>query len=127
MVMKMKENFSCGKRIKELRKEFALSQEQLALNAGITPVYLGQVERGQKNATVNTIELICNALNVSLSDFFATADNCSALEDDDVGKQILHQLTGLNNTEKTVVLQLIKQALQLRRLGTLIEQNNNKK
>ena len=123
----MKENFSCGKRIKELRKEFALSQEQLALNAGITPVYLGQVERGQKNATVNTIELICNALNVSLSDFFATADNCSALEDDDVGKQILHQLTGLNNTEKTVVLQLIKQALQLRRLGTLIEQNNNKK
>lgn len=125
--MKMKENFSCGNRIKELRKEFALSQEQLALNAGITPVYLGQVERGQKNATVNTIELICNALNVSLSDFFATADNCSALEDDDVGKQILHQLTGLNNTEKTVVLQLIKQALQLRRLGTLIEQNNNKK
>lgn len=123
----MKENFSCGNRIKELRKEFALSQEQLALNAGITPVYLGQVERGQKNATVNTIELICNALNVSLSDFFATADNCSALEDDDVGKQILHQLTGLNNTEKTVVLQLIKQALQLRRLGTLIEQNNNKK
>lgn len=121
----MNKNFSCGNRIKELRKERALSQEQLALTAGITPVYLGQVERGMKNATVNTIELICNALNVSLADFFASADNCSAIENDDVGKQILHQLTGLSSSEKSIVLQIVKQSLQLRKLGIQITNNND--
>lgn len=126
MVMEMEKNFSCGKRIRELRKQRALSQEQLALSAGITPVYLGQVERGQKNATVNTIELICAALNISLANFFTVADGFSAV-DDDIGKQILHQLTGLTDAEKSAVLQLVKQALQLRKISLQCNPQDDKK
>ena len=126
MVMEMEKNFSCGKRIRELRKQRALSQEQLALSAGITPVYLGQVEREQKNATVNTVELICAALNISLADFFTVADGFSAV-DDDIGKQILHQLTGLTDAEKSAVLQLVKQALQLRKISLQCNPQDDKK
>jgi len=121
----MKENFSCGKRIKELRTERSLSQERLALNAGITPVYLGQVERGQKNATVNIIEQICYAMNMSLSEFFSTATTKTTI-DDDIGKQILHQLTGLDDTEKNIVLQFVKHALQLRQLALQSETDKTK-
>ncbi len=121
----MKENFSCGKRIKELRTERSLSQERLALNAGITPVYLGQVERGQKNATVNIIEQICYAMNISLSEFFSTATTKTAINDD-IGKQILHQLTGLDVTEKNIVLQIVKHALQLRQTAVQSEQDKTK-
>ena len=118
LVIKLKKNFSCGERIKELRNKRALSQERLALNAGITPAYLGLVERGKRNATVVTIERICAALNISLADFFADADSCEVLEDE-IGTQILHQLSGLTTEEKRAFLQLVKDALHIRQLSTV--------
>ena len=84
------------------------------------------MERGQKNATVNTIELICAALNISLANFFTVADGFSAV-DDDIGKQILHQLTGLSDSEQSVVLQLVKQALQLRKISLQCNPQDDKK
>ena len=116
----LKGNFSCGRRIKELRVERSLSQERLALNAGITPAYLGLVEREQRNATVVTIEKICAALNVSLADFFAVSNYSEPLERD-VGRQILSQLNGLNNEEKLAMLQLVKDVLHIRQIKTEAE------
>lgn len=112
----MNKNFSCGNRIKELRTERSLSQERLALNAGITPAYLGLVERGKRNATVTTIERICAALNISLAEFFSVADSFTPV-DDDIGKQILYQLSGLSDEEKQLFLQLIKDAVHIRQAG----------
>lgn len=119
--MNLKTNFSCGERIKELRTERSLSQERLALNAGITPAYLGLVERGKRNATVATVECICVALNISLAEFFSPADFCESVEDD-VGTQILHQLIGLTHEEKQVILHLVKEAVHLRQLGSMSKQ-----
>lgn len=112
----LEKNFSCGKRIKELRSERSLSQERLALNAGITPAYLGLVEREQRNATVATIERICGALNISLAEFFSAA-NCPQPMESDAGKQILSQLNGLSEEEKFAMLQLVKDVLHLRQIG----------
>ena len=112
----MNSNFSCGNRIKELRKARSLSQEMLALNAGITTTYLGLVERGQRNATVATVEAICNALNISLAEFFSNADLTRSVKDD-IGIQILHQLIGLSNNEKQLILQTVKNIVQFRNLG----------
>ncbi len=41
-------NYSVGKRIREIRLKKHFSQEQIALRAGITPAYLGQIEREEK-------------------------------------------------------------------------------
>ena len=116
MVIDMNSNFSCGKIIKELRKARSLSQEALALNAGITTTYLGLVEREIRNATVGTIEAICNVLNISLAEFFSISDAPSSIQDD-TGMQILHQLVGLTDNEKQLVLQIIKNIIQLRHIG----------
>ena len=113
----MERNFSCGSRIKQLRNERSLSQERLALNAGITPAYLGLVERGKRNATVATVERVCGALNISLSEFFAPADRPAQVEDE-VGRQILCQLNGLSDEEKQSFLQLVKQVLHIQKLGS---------
>ena len=112
----MNTNFSCGKRIKELRVERGLSQERVALNAGITPAYLGLVERGQRNATVNIVERICAAMNVTLREFFAERNEDTTL--DVVDKQILAQLSGLSKSEKQACLQLVKDAVYLCNLRT---------
>ena len=120
LVIVLKKNFSCGKRIRELRTERGLTQERLALNAGITPAYLGLLERDQRNATVVTIERICAALNISMSEFFSTAEPAEPVEDD-LGKQILYQMNGMNDAEKSVILQRVKTVMHLRQLG--IEQD----
>ena len=59
-----------GKRIRNYRMDKGLSQEKLAELSGCHPTYIGQIERGEKNATIESIEKIAVALNVSLSKLF---------------------------------------------------------
>lgn len=59
-----------GKRIRNYRTAMGLSQEKLAELSGCHPTYIGQLERGEKNATLESIEKISRALHVSLSKLF---------------------------------------------------------
>ena len=65
-----------GQRIRNYRTTKGLSQEKLAELAGCHPTYVGQIERGEKNATVESVEKISAALNVSLSKLFEKLDSC---------------------------------------------------
>ena len=55
-------------RIRHLRKQKDISQEELALRAGINTVYYGQIERGQKCPTVDTLYKIAVGLEIPLPD-----------------------------------------------------------
>jgi len=59
-----------GQRIRELRLKQNLSQEKLALKAGVDRTYLAGVESGKRNATITSIDKIVTALGVELKDFF---------------------------------------------------------
>jgi len=59
-----------GERIRALRNQRGLSQEQLALKADLTPSFIGQIERGLKSPTITSIEKIVNALDVKFEDIF---------------------------------------------------------
>ena len=59
-----------GQRIRNYRTKLGLSQEKLAEHAGCHPTYIGQLERGEKNATIESIEKIASSLNISLSKLF---------------------------------------------------------
>ena len=59
-----------GQRIRNYRTQLGLSQERLAELSGCHPTYIGQIERGEKNATIESIEKIAAALKVSLSKLF---------------------------------------------------------
>lgn len=61
---------SIGQRIRNYRTKLGLSQEKLAELSGCHPTYIGQLERGEKNATLESIEKIAAALNISLSKLF---------------------------------------------------------
>ena len=65
---------SIGQRIRNYRNQLGLSQEKLAELSGCHPTYIGQIERGEKNATLESIEKISSALNVSLSKLFEKLD-----------------------------------------------------
>ncbi|HEF5238127.1 helix-turn-helix domain-containing protein [Bacillus paranthracis] len=60
-----------GSQIRILRKNKNLSQEELAFKAGFHPTYIGQVERGEKNLTVSSLNMITTALDITLEEFFS--------------------------------------------------------
>lgn len=59
-----------GKRIKELRVNKGLSQEELAYKSNLDRTYITYVENAKKNVTVETLYKITQALDISLSNFF---------------------------------------------------------
>ena len=59
-----------GQRIRNYRTSLGLSQEKLAELSGCHHTYIGQIERGEKNATIESIEKIAAALDISLSKLF---------------------------------------------------------
>jgi transcriptional regulator with XRE-family HTH domain len=117
IILKNNFSFDVGERLRELRQARAMSQEQVAHIADITPAYLGQVERGTKNITVLTLEKACNALNISLAEFFSMAKNDSNDRIDEVGSQILHQLHNRSEAEKQAILKLIKLVFSVKEMS----------
>lgn len=59
-----------GKRVKELRNNLCISQEELADMAGLDRTYITSVECGRRNISIVNIEKLSIALKVSLKDFF---------------------------------------------------------
>ena len=59
-----------GQRIRNYRTQLGLSQEKLAELSGCHPTYIGQLERGEKNATLESIDKVASSLKISLSKLF---------------------------------------------------------
>ena len=72
----IQDNFSLLKRVSENIRYFRtvnnLSQEELANLAESDRTYISGVERGVRNLTINSLEKIIQALNISNEDFFKT-------------------------------------------------------
>ena len=62
-----------GERIRNLRKERGWSQEELGEKADLHHTYVGAIERGEKNASIDTLEKIAVAFNIEILDLFALA------------------------------------------------------
>lgn len=59
-----------GARLRQLRKAQKLSQEKVALKAGIDRSYLGQIERGESNVSLVNIHRIAEALGIEPAELF---------------------------------------------------------
>ncbi len=59
-----------GKRLLELRNRCWLTQNGLAEKAGVSQTHLRRVELGQADITVGHLQLLCDAMGISLQEFF---------------------------------------------------------
>ena len=64
-----------GMRIKYLRKLKGWSQEDLALNSDINKNYLSDLERGTRNPSLQVLERIAVAFNITLEELFKGIDS----------------------------------------------------
>ena len=68
MNTKLSQNF--GKIIRELRRDKKLSQEELGFQSNLHRTYIGMIERGEKNITLENIEKLSKGLDVSMKLLF---------------------------------------------------------
>ena len=83
-----------GHRIRYYRKQQGLSQEALAERCGFHPTYIGQLERGEKNPSIESVHRITMSLHISMSAF-------------------LENIDGMDSREENIPLELYRKCLQL--------------
>ena len=57
-----------GKRIRQLRTDRGISQEELSFLTGFHRTYIGMIERGERNISLSNIGVFAKAFEVSLSE-----------------------------------------------------------
>lgn len=97
-----------GMRIKNIRTEMGLSQEELAFRCGIDAAQLGRIERGQRSAMLDTFEKIANGLGISLSQLLDIECDAEVKCYDEVTNKILSISLGLKPTDRVRALMLLK-------------------
>lgn len=60
-----------GRRVRELRTQRSVSQEELAARAGLHRNYVGSVERGERDIGITAAAKLASGLGLSLAEFFA--------------------------------------------------------
>lgn len=68
--MKTKVSIAFGRRVACLRKQLGMTQEEFAFTCGINRTYIGEIERGEKNISLDCINKIAVGLNIKLKDLF---------------------------------------------------------
>lgn len=63
-----------GRRVRVLRRAKGFSQEHLAYESGLDRSYLGSVERGERNISLDNIAILARALDVDIAQLVTFSD-----------------------------------------------------
>lgn len=95
-----------GPRIKELCEKQKISNYRLSQMTGITQSVLARIIRRKNIPTIQTLERICAALNLSLAQFFAKDGNPPDLTAEQV--EIIEMWNGLGPGEREQLMKIIR-------------------
>ena len=68
-----------SKRLISLREQCGLSQNGLAERAGVSQTHLRRVELGQADITIGHLQLLCDAMGISIQEFFREESNADEI------------------------------------------------
>ena len=94
-----------GLRIKALREQRGISQQKLANGARITQKYLSEVERGERNASVEVITMLAAALDIPVE---AIWDNNEEMPKDALVEEIVRMAYLLSNKDAKIAYRMLK-------------------
>lgn len=102
-----------GEKIRTTRKFRGLSQEGLAEKAGLNVSFIGQIERGGKKPTIETLDKIVSALDITFAELFSM-ENQAQIKDSTVLEKISFELSDRSVEEQEDLYNLLKQILRFR-------------
>ncbi|WP_342416105.1 helix-turn-helix transcriptional regulator [Paenibacillus sp. FSL R10-2782] len=86
---------SVGERIRTIRKAKGLTQQQLAELSGLDDSYIGSVERGERNFSIDTLEKVLTALNVSISELMFSKEHMT--KDETIRQEAVDEFVALTS------------------------------
>jgi transcriptional regulator with XRE-family HTH domain len=98
-----------GSRVRELRTDRELTQQELADRVGCRASYISHIENGLKGATVETLAAIAGALGATLGELFLGVDQ-PVPEDFD---RLATALAGQSPERQRILLRILEDALRL--------------
>lgn len=121
-----------GERIRNERKLFHLTQEQLSEALGITPNYLGEIERGRRSLTRKVATKLCNYFGLTY-DFLYNGNldiTTSSHDQDDIippfKAELLHFIESCNENECVACLSFVKSMVLAIRSHQNVSGNSNR-
>jgi len=106
----LRKNF--GKKVRQLRKLLKLTQEEVAHKANMDYKYLGAIERGEKNLTIENIGKIAQGLGVEPYELFLFHEENFKKEEEIVEDKIKDILKNIPFKKKKLVLKIIQLILK---------------
>lgn len=104
----MKSSNAFGARLKYLRTKNHLSQEELAFQCNMQASHIGQLERGQKNPTLDTLTKIAGGLNITLPELLNFEIETDSDKNNATISKINAYLAAMNEKQQKQVLAIIK-------------------
>ena len=101
-----------GERLRAYRIQKGWSQETLAEKAELHHTYIGQLERGEKNATIESIYKVTTALDIPLSALFENISPTSEVRDYAYLRYDLIQKQPL--TEQEMLYEILEHIIKLK-------------
>ena len=104
-----------GKRIYAIRTSKHMSRKDLAKRSGLHLTYIGQLERGVKNASLYTLEKIACALELSLTDLVGNSDIVTETAKTNIPADCRSIICTLPPQSHELIYALLKQIINLER------------
>ena len=67
-------------RLRKLREQCGYTQNGLAERAGVSQTHLRRVELGQADITVSHLQLLCDAMSITMKEFFEEATDTDEMK-----------------------------------------------
>ena len=96
-----------GNKIKEIRQQKNITREKLSEIIGISTMYLGQLERGERRGGINNYIEIANALELSLDYLFFDELLTVEVVDNQILQKLKATLNNLDSGKKALFLNIM--------------------
>ncbi|MBP2002528.1 transcriptional regulator with XRE-family HTH domain [Paenibacillus shirakamiensis] len=96
---------SLGKRLRQERRKMHLTQEKLAEKIDVSDAYIGQIERGERSLSLDTLIRLANELGVTID--YLLQDSVM-LREDHFTEQVRQIMAERSLREKQMVLDMLK-------------------
>lgn len=101
-----------GKRLRQLRQEAQLTQDDLSTKCGVHSTYISMVERGEANITLDKMVAISNALDTSVENLLYYVPKNKKISSKESLQEINIMLKKLDPKKLQVVEDVIREILR---------------
>lgn len=105
-------------KLKRMREEAGLRQEQIAEFLGVTQTYISKIETGERNLTVDQLERLANLYGYSLSSFVNTQDDIRPM-------QFAFRASEVSQKDLEVIADVGRIAINSRFMAEILEDAND--